>query len=44
LYLIFEDPSLEPVLLAAGIASDGVGITETDAANAVLYQEDLASL
>ena len=35
-YIYFEDSAVETALLAAGISSDGVGITQTDAANAVL--------
>lgn len=35
-YIYFEDSAVEAALLAAGISTDGVGITQTDATNAVL--------
>ena len=35
-YIYFEDRAVEAVLLAAGISTDGIGITQTDAADAVL--------
>lgn len=35
-YIHFDDPEVEAVLLAAGISTDGTGITARDAANATL--------
>ena len=35
-YIYFEDNEVEAVLVAAGISTDGVGITRNDAANATL--------
>ena len=35
-YIDFEDPALEQLLITKGVSSDGVGVTESDAANTTL--------
>lgn len=35
-YIDFEDPALEQLLITKGVSSDGVGVTESDAASATL--------
>lgn len=35
-YIDFEDPAVEQLLITKGVSSDGVGVTESDAANTTL--------